>query len=124
MNFREVRYQKVLHMRRKPTQCKHDNDGDEHSDDLTFVEHAVALSKHRLATRCVAPPELVTDDGIKDGHEEQWSCIGDNESGIIKCSTCLPGVSKHGPVAIAICLAVFFCGTCSNAHWHHQKCGT
>ena len=95
VNFREVRYQIVLQMRRKPTQCKHNNDSDEHSDNLTFVEHAVALSMDRLATRCVSPPELVADDGINDGHEKQWSFIGDNDRGVIKCSTCLPGVSKH-----------------------------
>lgn len=124
VNFREVCYQIVLHMRREPTQCKHDDDSDEHSDNLTFVEHAVVLTMRRKATRCLAPPELMGDGGIKDGHEKQWNCIGDSERGIIKFSTCLHGISKHGPVAIAVCLAVLFCGFRRNAHGHHQKCGT
>ena len=124
VNFWEIRHHKVLHMRRKPTQCKHDDDSDEHSDNLTFVEHAVVLSMRRQATRCVVPPELVADDGIKDGHEKQWSSIGDNEGGIIKCSLCLRGISKHGPVAITVCFAVFFCGIRRNAHGHHKNCGT
>ena len=41
VDCREVRQDEVLSMRGKPTQRKHDDNSDKHSDELTFMKRAV-----------------------------------------------------------------------------------
>ena len=66
-------------------------------------------------------PKLATDDSVEHGHNNQWNRVHGDESGVIKYQFYLLGISKHGPVTIAMYLAISFSGNRGYSHGAHQN---